>query len=237
MLIGADGQPMDTQSNRDEMVDTMTFEARAHFDKMKEDHPEIVEVLLISEIAGTNLANMAGAAKNTFIFIMDARNEGYSDNMFDKDIQTMNRMYEIPNPPIPVPVTVERMLDFKRILIDEINEIDEIIETATQLETMYVSIATPTQEDKELAAKLRLDILVAMADLCCDITVFCASEMLRNGMMMMPCMNVVMSSNFTKLGADGKPIWENGKFQKGPNYRKPEPALRQLIEISMKEQA
>ena len=39
-----------------------------------------------------------------------------------------------------------------------------------------------------------------------------------------------MDSNQSKLGADGKPIYDaNGKFLKGPNYWKPEPRIRELI--------
>ena len=33
------------------------------------------------------------------------------------------------------------------------------------------------------------------------------------------------------LGADGKPIYDaNGKFLKGPGYRKPEPKIKALLE-------
>lgn len=38
-----------------------------------------------------------------------------------------------------------------------------------------------------------------------------------------------MQSNFSKLGADGKPIYdERGKVQKGQNYWKPEPKIKAL---------
>jgi predicted HAD superfamily Cof-like phosphohydrolase len=37
------------------------------------------------------------------------------------------------------------------------------------------------------------------------------------------CFNEVQRSNMSKLGADGKPIYnENGKVMKGPNYSKPD---------------
>ena len=37
------------------------------------------------------------------------------------------------------------------------------------------------------------------------------------------CFNEVQSSNMSKLGKDGKPIYnENGKVMKGPNYFKPD---------------
>lgn len=43
-------------------------------------------------------------------------------------------------------------------------------------------------------------------------------------------LDVIMDSNESKLGADGKPIYdENGKFLKGPNYWKPEPRIKTLL--------
>ena len=37
------------------------------------------------------------------------------------------------------------------------------------------------------------------------------------------CFNEVQKSNMSKLGSDGKPIYnENGKVMKGPNYFKPD---------------
>ena len=40
-----------------------------------------------------------------------------------------------------------------------------------------------------------------------------------------------MDSNESKLGADGNPIYDgNGKFLKGPNYWKPEPKIKALLE-------
>jgi hypothetical protein len=39
-----------------------------------------------------------------------------------------------------------------------------------------------------------------------------------------------MDSNFSKLGADGKPIYdERGKVMKGPFYWKPEPKIKELL--------
>ena len=43
-------------------------------------------------------------------------------------------------------------------------------------------------------------------------------------------LDIIMDSNESKLGADGKPIYDaNGKFLKGPNYWKPEPKIRALL--------
>lgn len=47
------------------------------------------------------------------------------------------------------------------------------------------------------------------------------------------CLKAVMESNRTKLGADGKPIYDQyGKVEKGPNYQPPEPMLKAIIEAS-----
>ena len=41
----------------------------------------------------------------------------------------------------------------------------------------------------------------------------------------------VMDSNESKLGADGRPIYDaNGKFLKGPNYWRPEPGIKVLLQ-------
>ena len=46
-----------------------------------------------------------------------------------------------------------------------------------------------------------------------------------------PVLNIIMDSNESKLGADGLPIYNaDGKVLKGPNYWKPEPALRKMLE-------
>jgi hypothetical protein len=50
-------------------------------------------------------------------------------------------------------------------------------------------------------------------------------------------MNIIMASNFSKLGADGKPILADGKVQKGPFYWKPEPRLKQMLLSSIAEAA
>ena len=44
-------------------------------------------------------------------------------------------------------------------------------------------------------------------------------------------LDVIMDSNESKLGADGNPIYDgNGKFLKGPNYWKPEPRIKALLQ-------
>jgi len=43
-------------------------------------------------------------------------------------------------------------------------------------------------------------------------------------------LDVIMDSNESKLGADGRPIYDaNGKFLKGPAYWRPEPKIKALL--------
>jgi predicted HAD superfamily Cof-like phosphohydrolase len=70
-----------------------------------------------------------------------------------------------------------------------------------------------------------------MADLLGDVIVYCRSEALKYGLPLEDVLDIIMDSNESKLGADGKPIYDaNGKFLKGPDYWKPEPKIKALLE-------
>lgn len=135
---------------------------------------------------------------------------------FAKDIEKFNGIYKLPvnaKPTLDVGVpAAERMTAFKDILIEEVHEIDEIIAA-------------------QQAGKDPLEVLTMLADLLGDIQVYCASEMAKFGLPLDQILAVIMQSNFSKLGADGLPIYdERGKVMKGPNYWKPEPKIRELLE-------
>lgn len=133
---------------------------------------------------------------------------------FAQRIASMNAMYKLPaseKPVLPEDVT-GRLTKFKATLMDEVHEIDQIVEMAQQ--------GAPQTE-----------ILVAMADLLGDVIVYCRSEALKYGLPLEDVLNIIMDSNESKLGADGKPIYDaNGKFLKGPGYWKPEPKIKELLE-------
>jgi predicted HAD superfamily Cof-like phosphohydrolase len=133
---------------------------------------------------------------------------------FARRIAAMNAMYKLPasaSPVLPEDV-VGRLKKFKATLMDEVHEIDQIVDLAEQG-------GTP------------IDILVAMADLLGDVIVYCRSEALKYGLPLEQVLDVIMDSNESKLGIDGKPIYDaNGKFLKGPNYWKPEPKIKALLE-------
>jgi predicted HAD superfamily Cof-like phosphohydrolase len=129
-------------------------------------------------------------------------------------IAAMNAMYKLPiseKPTLPADVA-DRLVKFKATLMDEVHEIDEIVVLAK-------------------SGGNSSDIAVAIADLLGDIIVYCRSEALKYGLPLEDVLDVIMDSNESKLGADGKPIYDtNGKFLKGPNYWKPEPKIKALLE-------
>jgi len=133
---------------------------------------------------------------------------------FKDRIAAMNAMYKLPasdNPVLPADVA-ERLIKFKATLLDEVHEIDDIVALAN---------------DGASAA----DVAVAIADLLGDIVVYCRSEALKYGLPLEEVLDVIMDSNESKLGVDGQPIYDgNGKFLKGPNYWKPEPRIKALLE-------
>jgi hypothetical protein len=132
---------------------------------------------------------------------------------FAQRIAAMNAMYKLPandRPMLPADVA-DRLVKFKATLMDEVHEIDEM------------------KLSKDGAAGM--DVAVAIADLLGDIIVYCRSEALKYGLPLEEVLDVIMDSNESKLGADGKPIYDaNGKFLKGPNYWKPEPRIKALLQ-------
>ena len=133
---------------------------------------------------------------------------------FAQRIALMNAMYRLPaheRPTLPDD-TAERLVKFKATLIDEVHEIDDIA-------ALLAKGADPA------------DVLTAIADLIGDVIVYCRSEALKYGLPLEGVLDVIMDSNESKLGADGNPIYDaNGKFLKGPNYWKPEPRIKALLE-------
>lgn len=137
-----------------------------------------------------------------------------SDPSFAKRIALMNAMYKLPAQDSPVlPADpADRLRKFKATLLDEVNEIDDIVAGCE-------AQAEP------------IDVLVAVADLLGDIIVYCRSEALKFGLPLEDVLDIIMDSNESKLGTDGKPIYDtNGKFLKGPHYWKPEPKIKALLQ-------
>ena len=101
-------------------------------------------------------------------------------------------------------------------------------------EVLYI----PTMPDFNLSA-LRLDLIeeevqelrdglgkksmLEIADALTDILYVVYGAGHAFGIDLDDCFHEVHSSNMTKLGADGRPLYrEDGKVMKGPNYREPD---------------
>lgn len=126
---------------------------------------------------------------------------------FLEKIKKFNEMYKVESNEAFVNLGKERLDQFHSILTEEINEAHEI---------------DPTKRNIEVATEL--------ADLLGDLMVYCASEARRWGIPLEGVLNIIMDSNFSKLGADGKPLYdERGKIMKGPGYWKPEPKIKDLL--------
>jgi len=115
---------------------------------------------------------------------------------FAERIAAMNAMYKLPandQPTLPAD-TPERLAKFKATLMDEVHEIDEIVALANN-------------------GGSAAEVAVAIADVLGDIIVYCRSEALKYGLPLEEVLDVIMDSNESKLGADGKPIYDaNGNL-------------------------
>ncbi len=134
---------------------------------------------------------------------------------FDEAILKFNEMYGLPISELPsldkVPDVKQRIADFMSILREEINEGRDIVNKV---------------DDSEA-----IDVLTDLADWLGDIQVYCASEMAKYGIPLNHTLSIIMQSNFSKLGVDGKPIYdERNKVCKGPHYWRPEPRLKVMLE-------
>ena len=152
-------------------------------------------------------------------------------NTFDEEVKLFNAMYLLPtlsSPGMPFvgnsektarQMLAERLADFKDILREELDEVDEIIRR--------VEAGDPPEE-----------ILTELGDWLGDIQVYCASEMRKFGMDNSVILGIIMSSNRSKLGKDGKPVYDaRGKVMKGPDYWKPEPMIRKYITAATRQAA
>jgi len=147
-------------------------------------------------------------------------------NSFLRLIAEMNRMYDLPMNKAPAKDMdlAKQLQNFKEILTDEIAEIDDIILNPEHAADIRSKMSAGNIDE------VVLDAHVALADLLADIVVYCFSESLKHGIYLPAILHNVMTSNFSKLGEDGKPIKDaNGKFLKGPDYIPPEEAIKDLL--------
>jgi predicted HAD superfamily Cof-like phosphohydrolase len=139
---------------------------------------------------------------------------------FVQDIVKFNSIYKLENNDKPTLLDCERIENFTSILKEEVEESSDIIEK-------YKSMCN---DRGEMSEEARLALLTDMSDWLGDLVVYCASEARRWGLPLEKILEIIMQSNFSKLDADGNPIYdERGKVLKGPNYWKPEPKIEDLL--------
>ena len=133
---------------------------------------------------------------------------------FFQRVKAFNQMYGIPTPGAPFTSRSEvrhRLVEeFLPMLRQEVAEGDEVVDQLGELPM--------------------IDVLTALADWYGDLIVYCASEMSRHGIPAEAVLSIIMDSNASKLQADGTALLINGKLQKGPNYWKPEPKIKALLD-------
>lgn len=137
---------------------------------------------------------------------------------FHQAIIKMNETYELPVNQAPTLLTNQALRTQQ--FIDILNkEIDEGYGMLQQL-----------QGQLYFDSEKQLESLTDLADWYGDIIVYVTSEAIRNGIPLMEVLQIIMESNMTKLGEDGKPIKdENDKFLKGPNFVTPEARIKELL--------
>lgn len=136
-----------------------------------------------------------------------------SRRSFAGDIVSFNNMYGMGKHDLKdTDAIVLRLQQFKQMLVDEVDEVDNIIDM----------LVKGTYVDKH-------SLLVDLADWMGDIQIFCASEMERFDIPLYATLSIIMDSNFSKKQTDGTALFIDGKLQKGPNYWKPEPVLSDML--------
>lgn len=130
---------------------------------------------------------------------------------FWKDIKKFNEMYKIHRADSVQPIDTSALTRFKDILQEEVDEVDDIILNNYEY---------------------NLDKAVDLADWLGDIVVYCHTFADRMGIDLPKVLDVIMQSNFSKLGEDGEPIYDHrGKVMKGPNYWKPETKIKDVLTV------
>ena len=100
--------------------------------------------------------------------------------------------------------------------------------------TMQLRYDLIKEELKELELAMKTKNLKEIADALTDILYVTYGAGYAYGIDLDKCFKEVQRANMSKLGEDGKPIYnEKGKVMKGPNYI--EPNLKQFVEWKKKE--
>ena len=108
----------------------------------------------------------------------------------------------------------------------------QIVRTKPQFpdeKTMQLRYDLIKEELNELEQAMKTQDLKEVADALTDILYVTYGAGYAYGIDLDKCFKEVQRANMSKLGADGKPIFnDKGKVMKGPNYS--EPNLKQFVE-------
>ena len=89
--------------------------------------------------------------------------------------------------------------------------------------TNLLRLSLIQEELDELTKAIKENDILEVADALTDILYVTYGAGHSFGINLDKCFDEVQKSNMSKLGSDGKPIYDkNGKVQKGPNYFKPD---------------
>lgn len=175
---------------------------------MKQDRTEhTTQAINLTKVAEDASLGETPMFYHTFASDVAAFNKMYQLNSFDAESMTSEQI-------------LQRLGEVQRMWQKEVNELQDIIDKVTGANNVLYQ--TP------------LDFLTDLADLCGDLQVYAMSEMLRWSIPGNEVLRIIMASNESKMGPDGKPIIVDGKLEKGPNYWKPEPKIRALLEMQQK---
>ena len=136
-------------------------------------------------------------------------------DLFLDKITKFNEMYNLRINDKPTDIGYDALVNMADIIKEEAKEFDDIINNY-KIES--------------------IDTLTDIADILGDLVVYCFTFAKQWGIPLDRVIEVIMESNFSKLGDDGKPIHdERGKVCKGPDYLKPEPRIKEIIKKQMKD--
>lgn len=178
---------------------------------LSRDLPDITDL-----IAG-RIYIMEGVEDATATIVEDNDHTAAISKGFDAKIQAFNRLYDLPCHRKPTMLdetraaAIMRIERFMSILREELGEGKDIMN--------FIDSGAE-----------QVDVLTDIADWLGDIMVYCASELAKYGLRSEDVLGIIMASNMSKLGEDGRVIKdERGKVMKGPGYWQPEPMIKRMI--------
>lgn len=138
---------------------------------------------------------------------------------FLSQVVKFNEMYKIQRSNwLQMPTEIE-LRRFKSILQEELDELNELIQWREKL--------GPVSDIDDEQTRC---FMVELADWHGDMIVYPHTHADRFGFPMDKILNAIMQSNFSKLDADGQPIYDDrGKVIKGPHFVPPESSIHEIL--------